>query len=142
VLPIIEIRDQLNDLVFKDGKRQVELGDVSELFDGEDVDHAVECLEQEQQTHDLELVREGDKRVVVQRLKRRPQDYSWLYQGIQWASRITTISAEMVVPGLLGFRLDDLLGTGFLALIGFGVGVAVGIWHLTLIAKSLKKEEN
>lgn len=108
MLTITEIRDQLNGLAFKDGKRQVELGEVSDLFDGEDVNHAVERFDHELQTHDLELVREGDKLIVVQRLKKRPQDYSWIAKGIQWASRITAIAAEMVVPGLLGFWLDDL----------------------------------
>ena len=141
MLTIIEIRDELNELAFKDGKRQFELGEVSDLFDGEDVDYAIEQLEKELQTHDLELVRDGDKLVVIQRLRRRPQDYSWISKGLQWASRITSIAAEMVVPGLVGIWLDDHLETGFLAFIGFGIGVAVGIWHLTLIAKSLQEED-
>ena len=139
---IIEIRDQLNELAFKDGKRQVELGEVSDLFDGEDVNYAIERLEQELQTHDLELVREDDKLVVVQRLRRLPQDYSWISKGLQWASRITSVAAEMVLPGVVGVWLDNHLGTGFLAFIGFGIGVAAGIWHLTLVAKSLQQEED
>jgi hypothetical protein len=114
---------------------------VSDLFEGENVNHAIERLDQELQTHDLELAREGDRLVVVQRLRRRPQDYSWISKGLQWASRITSIAAEMVVPGLVGIWLDDHLETGFLAFIGFGIGVAVGIWHLTLIAKSLQEED-
>lgn len=55
--------------------------------------------------------------------------------GFAWAYRILAVSAEMVLPGVLGNWLDGQLGTQFLALVGFGVGVVVGIWHLVLMTR-------
>ena len=49
----------------------------------------------------------------------------------QWASRIITVSIEMVVPGLAGYWLDQRIGvTPLLTVIGFGAGLVLGIWHL------------
>ena len=60
-----------------------------------------------------------------------PEDRSPLAEASAWASRIMTISAEMVVPGLIGLWLDRWLGTWFLlALAGFAGGLTLGIWHL------------
>ncbi|NLX56798.1 MAG: AtpZ/AtpI family protein [Planctomycetaceae bacterium] len=37
----------------------------------------------------------------------------------------------MVVPGLVGYYLDDRLGTrALLTIVGFAVGVAYGVWQL------------
>ncbi len=48
-----------------------------------------------------------------------------------WASRIMTVSFEMVIPGLLGYGLDTLLGTRIVfMLIGFALGMYVAIRHL------------
>ena len=55
----------------------------------------------------------------------------------QWVSRITTISIEMVLPGLAGVWLDDWLGTvALFTLAGFAFGISFGIWHLVRIAGS------
>lgn len=49
----------------------------------------------------------------------------------QWVSRIMAVAMEMVLPGLLGLWLDSRLGTRVLfALLGFGVGIPVAVWHL------------
>ena len=37
---------------------------------------------------------------------------------------------EMVLPGLAGLWLDERFGTRFLVMVGFAVGLVVGIWHL------------
>ncbi|GIT30196.1 MAG: hypothetical protein Ct9H300mP1_22420 [Planctomycetaceae bacterium] len=37
---------------------------------------------------------------------------------------------EIVLPGLLGHWLDRRWGTGFLALVGFGLGLVCGMQHL------------
>ncbi len=55
--------------------------------------------------------------------------------GFAWAYRILAVCAEMVLPGLLGNWLDGRLGTQFLALVGFGLGITVGIWHLLLMTR-------
>lgn len=53
-----------------------------------------------------------------------------------WASRIMTVSFEMVVPGLVGVWLDRQLGTVVLfALAGFVLGSVTGVFHLVRIAK-------
>ncbi len=55
----------------------------------------------------------------------------------QWVSRITTISIEMVLPGLAGVWLDKWLGTVVLfTLAGFAFGVSFGIWHLVRMTAS------
>ena len=53
----------------------------------------------------------------------------------EWVARITAVSLEMVVPGLAGLWLDERWGTRFIGLLGFGLGVAVGIWHLLVLTR-------
>jgi Putative F0F1-ATPase subunit Ca2+/Mg2+ transporter len=50
--------------------------------------------------------------------------------AMEWVSQITTVVLMMILPGLLGQWLDRRWGTGFLALVGFGLGLTTGIWHL------------
>lgn len=51
-----------------------------------------------------------------------------------WASRVMTICLEMVVPGVLGYLADQKLGTRFVfTLIGFSVGLVLGVVHLLRI---------
>jgi hypothetical protein len=51
--------------------------------------------------------------------------------AMEWASRITTVAAEMVVPGVAGVWLDGKLGTVVLfTALGFGGGLVLGLWHL------------
>jgi hypothetical protein len=55
--------------------------------------------------------------------------------ALEWVSRITTVAFEMVLPGVGGWLLDGALGTFFFfSLIGFGVGLAGGMWHLIVMA--------
>jgi hypothetical protein len=54
---------------------------------------------------------------------------------MEWVSQITTVVAVMVLPGLAGQWLDDRWGTGFLALVGFALGLTVGIWHLITMTR-------
>lgn len=68
-----------------------------------------------------------------------PEDRPPLALATEWVARITTISLEMVLPGLAGQWLDERWGTGFLGLTGFGLGLAIGIWHLLLMTGSVGK---
>jgi hypothetical protein len=52
-----------------------------------------------------------------------------------WVSQITTIAAEMVLPGLAGQWLDKRWGTNFLVLVGFALGLTTGIWHLIAMTR-------
>jgi hypothetical protein len=52
--------------------------------------------------------------------------------AMAWVSQITTISLEMVLPGVAGVWIDSWLGTKVLcALLGFTLGLTVAILHLT-----------
>ena len=52
-----------------------------------------------------------------------------------WAGRITGIGLEMVVPGLIGYWIDQRLGTKAVFTIGgFVFGMVFGFWHLMKIA--------
>ncbi len=53
-----------------------------------------------------------------------------------WAWRVIAISLEMVIPGLVGYWIDSRLGTKALfVLLGFLLGMAVGVLHLLQIAR-------
>lgn len=56
--------------------------------------------------------------------------------GFDWASRITAVSLEMVLPGIGGQWLDEKFGTSFLALLGFALGLTVGVMHLLAMTRS------
>jgi hypothetical protein len=56
-----------------------------------------------------------------------------LVVAFEWVSKITTVALEMVLPGILGTWLDRRWGTKFLALVGFALGLVVGIWHLLIL---------
>lgn len=49
---------------------------------------------------------------------------------MEWVAKITTVGVEMVLPGIVGHYLDGRLGTSFLAVSGFVLGVVVGLWQL------------
>jgi hypothetical protein len=50
--------------------------------------------------------------------------------AMEWVSRITTVALEMVVPGVIGWFIDRWLGTSFAAIVGFGLGLFGGMYHL------------
>jgi F0F1-type ATP synthase assembly protein I len=55
--------------------------------------------------------------------------------AMEWSATIMTISAEMVVPGLLGYLLDQWLGTRVLfLLLGFALGGLLASLALMRIA--------
>ncbi len=57
--------------------------------------------------------------------------------AFEWAATAMTISGEMVLPGLLGYLLDQYLGTRVLFLfIGFALGGLLATLSLMRIAKS------
>jgi hypothetical protein len=66
-----------------------------------------------------------------------PQTPHPIATAMQWVSRITTVGLEMVLPGLGGLWLDGRWGTSFLGLVGFALGMTLGIWHLLQMTRSL-----
>jgi hypothetical protein len=56
-------------------------------------------------------------------------------EAMEWVSRIAAVALMMVLPGLGGQWLDGRLGTKFVALLGFALGVTSGIAYLVMITK-------
>jgi ATP synthase protein I len=57
-------------------------------------------------------------------------------KAMQWVSRITSISMEMVLPGVLGYFVDQWLGTKLVFVIGgLILGFVGGIWQLIKLTK-------
>jgi len=60
-----------------------------------------------------------------------PDDRPPMVRGMQWATQVTTISLEMVLPALVGLWLDRKLGTVMVFLIlGAALGMTLGMIHL------------
>jgi F0F1-type ATP synthase assembly protein I len=56
--------------------------------------------------------------------------------AFEWSATVMTIAAEMVLPGLAGYWLDQRLGTGVLfLLVGFAMGGILAMMALMRIAK-------
>ena len=69
-----------------------------------------------------------------------PDGRSPVAQAMAWATRIITVSMEMVLPGLIGYWLDTKLGTRALfMLIGFVLGSTVAVKHLLSMTHKSKK---
>jgi ATP synthase protein I len=66
-----------------------------------------------------------------------PDDPSSYANAMVWVSRITSISMEMVAPGLIGYYLlDRWFGTKVVFLIlGLILGLIGGIWQLIRLTK-------
>ena len=55
--------------------------------------------------------------------------------AMQWVSRVTTISLEMVLPGIAGHWLDNRWGTSYLALLGLALGLTIGLRQLIAMSR-------
>jgi len=56
--------------------------------------------------------------------------------AMDWVSRVTTVSVEMVLPCLAGRWVDERLGSGPLfTLLGGVFGLVGGMWHLIQMTK-------
>ena len=55
--------------------------------------------------------------------------------ALEWVSRILVVTVEMVGPGLLGQWLDDRWGVSFLGLLGFAIGIPLGLVHLLVMTR-------
>jgi F0F1-type ATP synthase assembly protein I len=66
-----------------------------------------------------------------------PDDRSPQAIAYHWASRILTVSMEMVIPGLLGYGIDRWLDlrAAFMPL-GFIIGLVLGMWHLLQMVRA------
>lgn len=70
---------------------------------------------------------------------RDPQsdDRSPIAKAYHWSSLVVTVCLEMIVPGLVGLWVDRQLGTWVVfGVLGFAIGMTVGIWHLLRLTGS------
>jgi F0F1-type ATP synthase assembly protein I len=71
-----------------------------------------------------------------------PDGRSPIAVAIHWASQVTTISIEMVLPLLLGVWVDRWLHTkAVFTVLGGSLGLWLGIWTLMRIAKELAAQD-
>ncbi len=140
-LDLASVRERLNELTFEHGTRKLYIGLISDLFidhTPDEVTRELNRLREQLADHDLTLEHSSDlpdQLVVVQQLKRRPEDPHAIARGMQWVARITTVALEMVVPAVIGGWLDNRFGTSMLALVGLLIGVPLGLWHLIKMTK-------
>ena len=147
LLEIDHIREELNGLPFREGKREVYVGSISEMLE-EESEQAIaghlRQFEQELRSQTLILTRHEDDRdalFVVQELRALAPDFSRTAEAMSWVSKITAVALEMVLPGLAGLWLDNQLGTRFLTLLGFALGVPLGMWHLIAMTKIKRNDK-
>jgi hypothetical protein len=72
----------------------------------------------------------------------KPDQPSPLGLAAEWVARLTVVGIEMVLFGLGGVWLDKRLHVEPLfALLGFAVGISVGIYHLLLMTAQHRKQQ-
>jgi hypothetical protein len=77
----------------------------------------------------------GDGSNGVASVVRSPESRPALALGLEWATKITVIGAEFVVPILTGFLIDKRLGsTPLMVLIGVSLGFSLGMYHSVRLA--------
>ncbi len=66
-----------------------------------------------------------------------PDGRSPMARASEWATRIMTVSLEMVLPGLAGYWVDQKLHTvALFMLIGFALGCTAAMVHLVHLTRS------
>lgn len=80
-----------------------------------------------------------DEAVLI--MSEQPEERPPMAVASEWVSRVTAISAEMVLPGLGGHWLDQRWGTNIFVLVGFVLGVSLGIWHLVVLSQASLEQE-
>jgi len=79
---------------------------------------------------------------VVENADQPPDDRSAIARAAGWASQVTGICAEMVVPLLLGYGLDRWLGIpAVFAILGGGLGLLLGMWSVMRLADSMQRRD-
>ena len=69
-------------------------------------------------------------------------DRSPFAEAAEWTSHVTTVAAEMALPSLGGYWIDQRLGTKAVFLVlGALFGLALGIWHLLRLTKTASKKK-
>ena len=56
-------------------------------------------------------------------------------EALNWVSRITSVSLMMVLPIVVGRRLDERQGTSYWSICGLVLGVTIGLGQLLRVAR-------
>lgn len=65
------------------------------------------------------------------------KDRSFIAAAVNWASRVTSIALEMVVPPVIGLWIDQKLNTGVIFIsAGAVLGFCTGMFSLVKMANS------
>jgi len=76
----------------------------------------------------------------IETVTETPDDRSLLARAAEFASTVTTICLQMVIPVLLGYGLDVWLGTrAVFAILGGLLGLAAGLWSLMRLTAPLSR---
>ena len=62
--------------------------------------------------------------------------------AMEWVSKITTVSLEMVLPGVAGGWADNYFQTKWIAPMGFILGFAVGLYHLLRMTRTAEPDDD
>jgi len=55
---------------------------------------------------------------------------------MEWSSRVTTVSLEMALPGLIGYWVGQKLGAEVaFVVLGVLIGLVGGMWHLIRLTR-------
>jgi F0F1-type ATP synthase assembly protein I len=66
-----------------------------------------------------------------------------LAKAYQRATRVVTVAAGMVLPGLLGYWADSRLGTGaLLTIAGFALGMTYGLYDLVRLGQATSQRKS
>ena len=74
-------------------------------------------------------------------MSKTPQQHP-MALAMEWVVRIIVAGLLMVLPGLAGEWIDDKFGTGFLVLLGFGVGIGLSLTYLISASKANGKRRD
>jgi hypothetical protein len=73
-------------------------------------------------------------------VKGPPREPHPIAEAMKWVGVVSTIGMEMVLPGLAGRWLDVRFGLHFLAISGFVLGFALGLWSLVRLTRQTDSE--
>jgi len=69
------------------------------------------------------------------------EDQPPMVRAATWATRATTASLMMVVPGLIGYWVDSMFGiVPALTITGFALGMIAGMYQLVQLTSSSNKK--
>ena len=72
--------------------------------------------------------------------QRRDEDRKSVQASLNTFSRVIAVMVLMLSPGLVGYFLDNWIGTQFLMVVGFAIGIILAVFGLILVVKRANQE--